>query len=324
MITRRLFTAAAAAAALPFPMAARASSYPQQSVRAVVVNAPGTGTDTTTRFVANHMSKAWNSAVVVENKVGAGGTIGTEFVAKSAPDGYNILFTTGAHYSFPVLYEQLSFNTVADFTPVANIAQSAIAVFVPADSPFKTIGDVFAAARKNPGGVSYTTPGAGTSSHLAAALMNSMAGISMQHVPYKSASQAVLEVANGQAPVGVNGIVSILPLLRGGKVRALAVTSQKRSQLLPEVPTLDEAGLKGYEFVVPILALVRAGTPEPIVKTIGAAVTAAAATPEFRALCQAQGLDVKILGPAEMHAEMPKEFAKWKRVAELAGAREQR
>lgn len=321
MINRRSFSAAIASAALPF--AAKASTYLSQPVRAIVSNAPGTGTDVTARFIANQMGKKWGVPVFVENKVGAGGTIGTDYVAKAPPDGNNILFTTGAHFSFPALYEKLTFDAKADFTPVASFAQAPIVMFVPADSPFKTVQDVIDASKKTPDSVSYASPGAGTSSHLAAVMMNIQAGIRMLHVPYKSASQAALDVASGQAQVGFNGTGATMPLLQAGKIRILAVTSLKRSASLSQVPTLDESGLKGYDFVTPILALVRAGTPAPIVDAIGSAMTAAAATPEFKELCKAQGLDVAIQGPAELKVSAPKEFDKWKRLVDLAGVKAQ-
>ncbi|MGH6627050.1 MAG: Bug family tripartite tricarboxylate transporter substrate binding protein [Burkholderiaceae bacterium] len=322
MITRRSFTTVVASTALPF--AAKASTYPSQPVRAIVSNAPGTGTDITARFITKQMGKKWSVPVFVENKAGAGGVLGTDYVAKTAPDGYNILFTTGAHFSFPALYEKLVFNAKADFTPVVSFAQAPIVMFVPADSPFKTVQDVIDASKKTPNSVSYSSPGAGTSSHLAAVMMSMQAGIQMLHVPYKSASQAALEVASGQAQVGFNGTGVTLPLLQAGKIRILAATSLKRSASLPQVPTLDESGLKGYDFVTPILALVRAGTPAPVVEAIGAAMTAAAAMPEFKELCKAQGLDVAIQGPAELKVSVPKEFDKWKRLVDLAGVKAQR
>lgn len=322
MITRRSFTAVAATAAFPF--AARAGAYPAQPVRAIVSNAPGTGTDITARFLATQMAKKWGVPVYVENKAGAGGIVGTDYVAKSAPDGYSILFTTGAHFSFSSLYENLVFDPKADFTPVASFAQAPIVMFVPADSPFKTVHDVIDASRKKPDSVSYASPGAGTSSHLAAVMLSTQAGIRMLHVPYKSASQAAMEVASGQAQVGFNGTGVTMSLLQAGRIRILAVTSLKRSASLPQVPTLDESGLKGYDFVTPILALVRAGTPASVVETIGATLTAAAAVPEFKELCLAQGLDVSTHGPAEWKVSAPKEFEKWKRLVELAGVKAQR
>lgn len=321
MIQRRRFTLAAACAGLPFM--ARAAAYPSQPVRAIVSNAPGTGTDITARFLANQMGKKWGQAMVVDNKAGAGGVLGTDLVAKAPADGYTVLFSTGAHFSLPALYSKLNFDARADFIPVAAFAQAPIVVFVPADSPFKTVQDLIAAAKKAPDSLSYSSPGPGTSSHLAAVMMTSQAGIRMLHVPYKSASQAALEVASGQAQVGFNGTGPTLPLLQAGKIRILAVSSLKRSAALPQVPTLDESGLKGYDFVTPILALVRAGTPAPIVAALGEALTAAAGLPEFKDLCLAQGLDVSIQGPADLKLTAPKEFDKAKHLIELAGVKAQ-
>lgn len=319
MIQRRHFTLAAAASVLPFR--AQAGPYPSQPVRAIVSNAPGTGTDIAARFLATQLSRQWGVPVVVENKAGAGGALGTDYVAKAAPDGASILFSTGAHFGLPVLYDRLGFDAKADFTPVASFAQAPIVLFVPADSPFRTVQDLIDAAKKAPDSLSYASPGAGTASHLAAVMMAHHAGIRMLHVPYKSASQAALEVASGQAQLGFNGTGATLPLLQAGRIRMLALSSLKRSSALPQVPTLDESGLKGYEFVTSILALVRAGTPAPIVETVGAALTAAAGQPEFAALCKAQGLDVAIQGPAELKVSSPREFDKWKRLVELAGVK---
>lgn len=319
MLNRRSFSAALACSTLP--LSVRAAAYPSQPVRAIVSNAPGTGTDITARFITKQMGDKWRVPVFVENKAGVGGALGTDFVAKAAPDGYNILFTTGAHFSFPALYEKLVFDARADFTPVASFAQAPIVMFVPADSPFKTVQDVIDASKKTPNSVSYASPGAGTSSHLAAVMMSSQAGIRMLHVPYKSASQAALEVASGQVQVGFNGTGATLPLLHAGKIRILAVSSLKRSASLPQVPTMDESGLKGYDFVTPILALVRAGTPQPIVDAIGGALIDAASQPAFKELCKAQGLDVAIQGPAELKVSAPKEFDKAKRLVDLAGVK---
>jgi len=307
------------AAAIVLPLSSQAENYPAQPVRAIVSNAPGTGTDVTARFLANQMGTQWGVPVIVENKAGAGGTLATQYVSQTAPDGYDILFTTGAHFSFPALYANTGFNARTDFTPVAAFAQAPIVLFVGAGSAFKTVQDVIDAARQSPGKISYSSPGTGTSSHLAAVMMAAQAGVRMLHIPYKSASQAALEVASGQAQVGFNGTGVALPLARAGKIRILAVTSLKRSASLPDVPTLDEAGLKGYDFVTPILALVRAGTPQATVDAIGKAMTDAANLPAFRELCQAQGLDVAVQGPAQLKVSAPREFDKAQHLVELAG-----
>ncbi|KAK53732.1 Bug family tripartite tricarboxylate transporter substrate binding protein [Bordetella bronchiseptica] len=317
MINRRFFCLAIVSAALP--MWAQAASYPNQPVRVIVSNAPGTGTDITARFLANQVAGKLGQPTVVENKAGAGGVLATDFVARTEPDGYTVLFSTGAHFMLPAIYSKLNFDAKADFVPVGVFAQSPMVVFVPADSPFRSIEDLVAAARKAPDTISYSSPGVGTSSHLAAVMMFNQAKVDLRHIPYKSASQAAMEVASGQAQVGVNGTGVTLPLLQAGKIRILAVTSLKRSASLPDVPTLDESGLKGYDFVAPILALVRAGTPAPIVQTLGDAFTAAAAQPEFKELCLKQGLDVAIQGPAELKVSAPKEFDKARRLSELAG-----
>lgn len=305
-----------AALALHFPVAA--TNYPEQPVRIIVSNAPGTGTDLTARFLASEMAKKWKSSVVVENKAGAGGTLGTDFVAKRAADGYSVLFTTGAHFSFPALYKNTDFDAQADFIPVATVASAPIVMFVPANSPFITVQDVIDKSIKAPREISYASPGAGTASHLAAVMMSQQAGIDMLHVPYKSASLAALEVASGQVDVGFNGTSVALPLLDAGRIRILAVSSIKRSATLPQIPTLDESGLKDYDFSTPIIALMRSGTPQSIVHSVGAALTDAAGQSEFAVLTQALGLDVAIQGPEEIQASAHKEFDKAKRLVDLA------
>jgi tripartite-type tricarboxylate transporter receptor subunit TctC len=316
---RRTFTAVSA---LALSGLARAQSFSDKPIRAVVMNAPGTATDALARFLANHLGRQLNTSVVVENKVGAGGTLATDYVAKSSPDGTTVLVTNGAHYTFPWLFDKLPYDAAADFTPVAMFAQSTLSMIVPTDSPFRTVQDVIAEARKNPGKLSFSSAGAGTASHIAGALLASRAGVTIEHIPYKVASQGLLDVASNQVQMGFGGMAGTLPLIKGGRVRALAVTSLKRSALLPAVPTIDESGLPGYEVVSPVFTLVRAGTPAAVVNTLANSIMAAASTAEFRELCGGQGLDVEILGPAAMQAAMPREFAKWKGLVALAGAKQ--
>ncbi|MGE4244155.1 Bug family tripartite tricarboxylate transporter substrate binding protein [Ramlibacter sp.] len=319
MIQRRQFAAAASLAALPGW--AFAQSLTDKTVRAVVMNAPGTATDSIARFLAPHVGKATGATVVVENKVGAGGTLGTDYVAKQPADGTTLLVTNGAHYTFPWLFDKLPYDAAADFMPVANVALSTLSMFVPADSPLRTVQDVIAEAKKNPRKLSFSSAGQGTASHIAGALFNSRAGVEVAHVPYKVASQGLLDTASGQVQLGYGGMAGSLPLIKSGKLRALAVTSLKRSALLPNVPTLDESGLKGYEVVSPVFALVRAGTPAPIVAALANGVIAAAQTAEFKELCNTQGLDVEVVNTAGMREAMPREFAKWKNLVALAGAK---
>jgi len=318
MSTFRSLMAALAVTALA-PVAAHATEFPKQQVRVVVSNAPGTGTDTTARFIANELNKQWNQPVVVENRPGAGGAIATEYVTKQPADGYTILFNTGAHYSYPATIAQPSFDAAKDLILVSSFVQAPIAMFVAADSPFKTVQDVMDAAKKQPQGVSFSSPGTGTSSHLAAVLLMSQTGVDMLHVPYKSASQAALEVASGQAQVGFNGTSSTLPLVQSGRIRILAVTGAQRSATLPDVPTMAEAGVRGYQFVTPVLAAVPAGTPSSVVQTLGEAIARAAKAPDFRTLVEGMGMDVVVRGPEELKAAAPRDFKQAKRLAELAG-----
>ena len=315
---RTFMLAAAMSVALP---SLSWAAFPDKPIRVVVMISSGTGTDAVARFIANGMGKQLGATVVVENKAGAGGTIGTEFVAKAPADGYTILFTNGGHFTTPWLYDKLAYDPQADFTPVAQVAASALAVAVPAASPWQTMRELLDDAKKRPGKLSFSSAGQGSASHLTGALMWSMAGVNVTHIPYKSSSQAVMDAASGQVDIAVNGMAGTMPLVKGGKMRALAVTSLKRSELLPTVPTLDEVGLKDYEVISPIFVLARTGTPEPIVNALSAAIAAAAAAPEFKDLCHAQGLDVDIRGASAMQSVMPKEFARWKKMVVLAGAK---
>ncbi|MES2999575.1 MAG: tripartite tricarboxylate transporter substrate binding protein [Pseudomonadota bacterium] len=319
MATRRTFIVAAAGACA-LPLSAWAA-FPDRPIRMVVMISPGTGTDAVARFIATGMSKQLNTPVVVENKAGAGGTIGTEFVAKAPADGYTVLITNGGHFTTPWLYEKLAYDPQADFTPVAQVASSALAVAVPAASPYQTMREMLDDAKKRPGKLSFSSAGQGSASHLTGALMWSVAGVNVQHVPYKSSSQAVMDAASGQVDIAVNGMAGVMPLVKGGKIRVLAVTSLKRSELLPTVPTLDEVGLRDYEVISPIFALARTGTPDSVVSALSSAIAVSAGSPEFKDLCHAQGLDVDIRGSAALQSAMPKEFARWKKMVVLTGAK---
>jgi tripartite-type tricarboxylate transporter receptor subunit TctC len=275
------------------------------------------------RFIAQGMSKRLNQPVVVDNKAGAGGIIGTDFVAKAPADGYTVLVTNGGHFTTPWLYEKLPYDPQADFVPVAQMATSALVVAVPVNSPYHTMRELLDDAKKRPGKITFSSAGVGSASHLTGALIWNMAGVVVSHVPYKSASQAVTDAISGQVDIAVNGMSGTLPLVKGGKLRALAVTTTKRSELLPDVPTLDEVGLRGFEVTSPIFILARVGTPPGAVDAIASAIEQTAAHPEFKELCKAQGLDVDVKGPAALQAAMPKDFARWKQMVVLTGAKAQ-
>jgi tripartite-type tricarboxylate transporter receptor subunit TctC len=316
---KRIFLAAAS---LPLVWTAglaqsQTADYPNKAIRIVVPVTAGSGTDATARFLGNALGKAWNATVIVENKPGAGASLGSEFVAKAAPDGYTLLFTYAAHYSNQwVLKPQ--FDAVKDFEPVARLANSTLVVATKAESNIRTMADLIAAAKKSPGQLSYASAGLGSTGHMAGALLSKLAGIELNHVPYKAASQVPVDAASGQVDVMIGGLASALPLIKGGRLHAIAVTADKRSANLPNVPTVAEQGVKGYENSSPIWVMAPRGTPQDIVNRLSTQLTRIAATPEFKDYTFNQGIEVDIQDAATFKAQAPAELLKWKQLVELA------
>ncbi|KQX21356.1 hypothetical protein ASD05_17475 [Variovorax sp. Root434] len=273
------------------------------------------------RFFAAYMSKQWNSTVVVENKVGSGGQLATDFAAKAAPDGTVILITTSAHFTYPYLHAKLPFDAAQDFAPVAQFVQGAFAVVVATDSPFKTIQDLINEAKRQPGTISYASAGVGSPTHMAGAQFGHMAGINIVHIPYKDASQVMTDVIGGQLQMGLTGTSTAMSMIQAGKLRALAVTAPKRVPALANVPTLDESGLRGYDVTSPIFALTRAGTPPATVSEISRIMLEAANTPEFKQVADKLGYVMDLQDSAKMRINFPGEFARWKRMVEISGAK---
>lgn len=322
MMLRRTFAGAAALAALAtLAGPALAADFPDgKPIRIIVATGVGSGSDLTARQIAAGLLKDWNSPIVVENKTGAGGVIGTDFVAKAPPDGYTLLATYAQHYTNQLVMKT-PYDAVRDFEPVARIANSALAISVAANSPYKSLKDVIEAARKKPGIITYGSSGNGTTSHMAAALFEHMAGIKLNHVPYKAPGQVALDAAAGQIDLSFNGMSSVLPLIKGGRLRALAVTTAQRSQSLPDVPTVAELGYPGYEAASPVWIFAPRGTPQPIVNKLSDAITQAAKAPAFKELCLNQGLEVDIQDAATAKAAGPGELEKWRKLMSVAGAK---
>ena len=216
MISRRQLTHAALAA-LALPSVAMAAPFTSQTIKVIVPNSPGPGTDALARFFAAYMSKQWNSPVVVENKAGSGGRIATDFVAKAPADGTTILITTSAHFTYQYLYAKLPFDPVRDFVPIASFVQGAFAAVVATNSPFKTIQELFAEAKRHPGTISYGSAGVGSPTHMAGAQMAQMAGIDIVHVPFKDASQVIVDAISGTLPLGMVGTLTAMSLIQSGK-----------------------------------------------------------------------------------------------------------
>jgi tripartite-type tricarboxylate transporter receptor subunit TctC len=308
----------AAAAALAGP-SAFAAEYPDgKPVHIVVATGPGSGSDLAARQLAAGISKEWGVPFVVENKTGAGGVIGTQLVAKADPDGHTLLATYAQHYTNQ-LVRDTPYDAVKDFQPIARVANSALVISVAAGSPYRTLKEVIDAARKHPGTITYGSSGNGTTSHMAASLFAHVAGIELNHVPYKAPGQVALDAASGQIDLSFNGMSTVLPLIQGGRLRALAVTTAQRSQSLPDVPTVAELGYPDYEAASPVWIFAPQGVPQAVVDKLSAAVIRQARKQEFKDLCLNQGLEVDIQDAAATKAAGPGELEKWRRLMNGAG-----
>ncbi|MGH6625683.1 MAG: Bug family tripartite tricarboxylate transporter substrate binding protein [Burkholderiaceae bacterium] len=322
MMLRRTFASAAVWGALIAVAApTMAADFPDgKPIRIIVATGVGSGSDLTARQIAAGLAKDWSSPIIVENKTGAGGVIGTDYVAKAPPNGYTLLGTYAQHYTNQ-LVQKTPYDAVKDFEPIARIANSALVISVASNSPYKTLKDVIEAARHKPGVITYGSSGNGTTSHMAAALFASMAGISLNHVPYKAPGQVALDAVAGQIDLSFNGMSSVLPLIKGGRLRPLAVTTAQRSQSLPDVPTVAELGHHGYEAASPIWIFAPRGTPQAIIDKLSAAVTRQAQSPAFKELCLNQGLEVDVQNAATAKAAGPGELEKWRKLMSVAGAK---
>jgi len=290
---------------------ARAQDFSSKPIRIVVPAAAGIGTDAAARYLGAGLSKALGTPVVVENKVGADGMIGTDFVAKAAPDGHTLLFTFAIHYIGQWM-EKVPYDAVRDFEPVARYGQTAVVLVTAANSPFRTVKDLVDAAKQRPGMLTYGS--AAPTSQMAAVLLEGMAGIKLRHVPYKSSPQSSIDTASGLLDVTFGGISASLPLLKSGRLRALAVTTAKRSLILPDVPTMAEAGLRGYDFSSPNWVFAPRGTPPAAVAKLSEILTRLAGTPEFRDFATAQGFEADVQDAATVKAGAAAELEKWGRM----------
>ncbi len=320
-MTKTMFLAAMLALALNGTGATQ--DYPTRPITLVVPYAAGGGNDVMARIVAEKMSKSLGQQIVIENKGGAGGSIATRQVARAAPDGYTLgLGGTGTLAINPTLYPNVGYDPRKDFAPVGLIATSALVVLVNNDVPAKTIAELIALAKKEPGKLTYASAGVGSGIHLGAELFATMAGIKLTHIPYKGSSPALTDLLGGHVAIYFSSLPPALSLIREGKVRALAVTGPKRSPLLPDLPTVAEAGpLPGYEAVLHYGIVVPAGTPPPIIEKLASAMKAAMAESDVRERIAADGAEVMAMTPAEYAADIDAEETKWSAIVKLSGAK---
>lgn len=310
----------AAVLGMSLTAAAVAQSYPVRPVRVIVPFSPGGAADTPGRVLLSKLSDALGQQVVVDNRPGAGSTIGAELVAKSAPDGYTLLMISNTHVISAALYKKLNYDVINDFTPILEFGDAPNVLVVHPSLPAKTVKDLIALAKAKPGQIDYASSGNGSSQHLFTALFTSMAGINMNHIPYKGSGQARTDLISGQVTVGMPGISSVIQHINSGRLRALGVTSAKRSPELPNTPTIAEAGVKGYEASLWLGLLGPAGLPKDVVSRLNTEVAKLLKSSEMQAQFQKIGTDVVYRDPAQWAAFIKSEREKWAKVVKVTGA----
>lgn len=308
-------------AALLAAEAACAQSYPSRPIRMVVPLSAGGFADVPARLLAPRLSNALGRQVFVDNRPGAGGTIGADFVAKSPPDGHTLLFTATPHVISPWLYKSLPYDALKDFVPIVLIASGPYVLVVnPRQLPVGSVRELIAAAKAQPGRIDFASSGNGSAQHLVGALFNTMAGVELNHVPYKGSGPAMQDLLSGQVKVSFAGVPNVLAHVKSGRLRALAVTTAKRWGELPDVPTLSEAGVSGYEATLWLNLAAPAGTPQEIVQRLYLETAKALQDPELLQSLRTNGVEAHVLPPQELAAFIRAEYAKWGKVVRDTGA----
>lgn len=309
-----------ACAALATPAFAQ-PAYPSKPVRIISIFAPGGGNDVICRLVAQQLTERLKQQVIVENRVGANGIVGTEAVARAAPDGYTFTLIPSGHTVNASMYKKLPFDSLKDFTPITLAGSGPLVLAVHPSLPLKNVRDLIALAKSRPGQLTYVSSGIGASGHLAGALFDTMTGTKMEHIPYKGMSLAVSDLMGGQVSMTFGTSLSVIPHVRTGRLRALATTGAQRSPALPDLPTVAESGVPGYEaglwygFVGP------ARMPPEIVQRLNAEIVAILAQPDTREKLASQGLDARSSTPDEFARVLAADIVRWAEVVQKLGLR---
>jgi tripartite-type tricarboxylate transporter receptor subunit TctC len=317
----KLLSLALAASLALFSSAAGAQAWPNKPVRILIAFPPGGAIDIVARVMSPKLSESLGQPVLVENRPGAGGLVGTELAAKAAPDGYTVFFGTLGNLSVnPLLYPKLPFDIGRDFAPLTQVVSTTFMLYVNPSLPVKSVADLIAYAKARPGGINYSSSGNGGAPHLAGELFNSMTGVKMVHVPYKGSSQSVTDVMGGQVQLTFDSLALGLPYVKAGKLRAVATLGPKRIAQLPDVPAVNET-LPGYEVTNWFGMVIPAATPKDIVTRLHAEILRVLRLPEVRDSLVAQGTEPVGSSPEEFGAFMKSEAVKWARVIREANIR---
>jgi tripartite-type tricarboxylate transporter receptor subunit TctC len=302
--------------------AAAQGAYPAKPIRFIVPFPPGGTTDISSRLIADRLANSLHWTIVIDNRPGAGGNIGADAIAKAAPDGYTIGMGQTSNLAInPTLYSKIPFDALKDFTPVALVSSTPLVVVVGAATPYQTLAAMLAAAKDQPGVLTFASPGSGTVGHLAAELLAITAGVKMVHVPYKGASQATTDLIGGQVDSYFATAPAVIEQVRAGRLRALAVTSAQRSPALPAVPTVAESGYPGFEATSWYGVVAPSGTPPPVIERLSAEIRKALQAPEVRNGLAREGGGTLGGGSAEFASFLRAETGKWSKVVKASGAR---
>jgi tripartite-type tricarboxylate transporter receptor subunit TctC len=303
------------------PSHAPAQSYPARPVRFIVAFAPGGSVDVVARVVGQKLGERLGQQVVIDNRPGAGGNVSAEIAARAAPDGYTIYISSASLVANASLYRKIAYDPIKDFAPITLLASAQSVLVAHPGFPAKTVKDLIALAKKSPGKINYASPGSGSSGHLTMELFKSMAGIDLVHVPYKVMSQLQSDVIAGQIPLAFSTIPGALPHIQSGRMLPLAVSGARRSPALPNVPTVAEAGVPGYEAATWYPVLAPAGTPKAIVDALNAHLVAIVKAPDVQERFVSTGVEPIGSTPQELAAHIKSELRKWAKVVQLSGAR---
>jgi len=305
-----VLTAALTFAAYP----ATAEDYPSRTVKIIVPFGAGGPTDVYTRAIAEELRKSLHQIFVMENRPGAGTTIGTDAVAKAPPDGYTLLMISGTQTVNETLYSKKPYQLMRDLVPIAPLIDTDLVLVVPASLPVKTVPDLLALARAKPGTLNYGSSGPGSNYHMAGELLKNLTGIDIVHVPYKGSTGARNDILSGQIQMLFDSVPTMAPLIKGGLVRPLATSGKTRSSILPDVPTLDEAGVPGFRATLWVGFMAPAGTPQPIVDLLNREITKILSRPDIKAAWGEQGAIPITMTQPEFKAFMESEIAKWAKI----------
>ena len=319
--SRRFCLAAALACAGMCASPAWAQNFPVKPMRIVVPVGAGGINDIVSRLIGQKLSDSWGQPVLIENRPGAGGIVGSEIVAKAPPDGYTMLMVYSSHPVNPSLYARLPYDTVRDFEPVVMVNTVNLVLVVNAAVPVKSVTELIALARAQAGKLNYGAVGTGSLGHLAAVAFRQMAGVDIVHIPYKGAPQVSAALLNGDASMFFDSPITALPFITSGKTRALAVTSAVRSSALPDVPTMAESGLPGYEVLGWNGLVAPGGTPRAIINRLNTEIVRILRTPEVTDLLRKQGVDVVAGTPEQFATAIRTDIDKWARIVKEAGIR---